>query len=448
VWDDPASLRHLMRLCAPLVIREGAALQLWRTDDDPPAQQCIAALTRAYNGRFPANRSLRADLLGRGAEEHVPADALVLHARREPPEFLGQRTALTDVSAVERVLDERWPLSPPSVVCGAPPTEAVQLSVIIPTHDRPDCLRGCLTALAGQTLSAEAFEVIVIDDGSTPPVALEPSDWPFGLRLLRQDGAGPARARNVAMRLAEAETVVFFDDDAVPGSGCLAAHLAAQQAADRPTGVVGTFALLPHLRTDAFTELVERSTILFAQPELSPDAPCAASALCTGNLSLPRAVIEAVGGFDERMTWAGGEDSELGTRLARFEGVAVRYVPACDSGHDHALTVHDFAARQRKLGWSALYIALRRGDPGYVVGPGNTPPGDRFWEALRLELQQMGDEQERLIAQIEEVCASADPVSGSEEIRPLVHRVGYISFIRGLLDARAELMIGAGWRAW
>ena len=43
----------------------------------------------------------------------------------------------------------------------------LHLSVIIPTYNRSDVLKKCLKALNAQTLPKTAFEVIVIDDGST-----------------------------------------------------------------------------------------------------------------------------------------------------------------------------------------------------------------------------------------------------------------------------------------
>lgn len=47
----------------------------------------------------------------------------------------------------------------------------IELSVIIPTHNRADRLRVCLEALSHQTQPATDFEVIVVDDGSTDGTA-------------------------------------------------------------------------------------------------------------------------------------------------------------------------------------------------------------------------------------------------------------------------------------
>ena len=62
-------------------------------------------------------------------------------------------------------------------------------SVIIPTQNRPEAIRMCLDALALQALSPGTFEVIVVDDGSTRPLSIDPAAWAhaFPLTLIRQE---------------------------------------------------------------------------------------------------------------------------------------------------------------------------------------------------------------------------------------------------------------------
>ena len=45
------------------------------------------------------------------------------------------------------------------------------VSVVISTWNRLELLQGLLDALGRQTLAADRFEVIVVDDGSKVPVA-------------------------------------------------------------------------------------------------------------------------------------------------------------------------------------------------------------------------------------------------------------------------------------
>lgn len=70
------------------------------------------------------------------------------------------------------------------------------ISVIIPTYNRPRQLAQCLEALSATR--GGNFEVIVVDDGSPEPA--EAVTHTFADRLdiicLRQKNAGPASARN------------------------------------------------------------------------------------------------------------------------------------------------------------------------------------------------------------------------------------------------------------
>src|SRR5690242_3361023 len=87
---------------------------------------------------------------------------------------------------------------------------ATNISVIVPTYHAASCLRLCLDHIYNST--AQAFEVIVVDDGSTDnsvDIAREYSAKviPLGSNY------GPAHARNVAARAARGDVLLFLDSD-------------------------------------------------------------------------------------------------------------------------------------------------------------------------------------------------------------------------------------------
>lgn len=82
--------------------------------------------------------------------------------------------------------------------------EAPRFSVIVPGHGRPGPLAACLRALARQDYPADRYEVIVVDDGSEPPLGPGDADDPR-VRWLRQPHAGPAAARNAGAATARGE---------------------------------------------------------------------------------------------------------------------------------------------------------------------------------------------------------------------------------------------------
>ncbi len=89
------------------------------------------------------------------------------------------------------------------------------LSVILCTHNpRRDFLSRTLSALQGQTLPVSAWELLVVDNASQPPVAdLADLRWHPAARVLLESELGltPARLRGIAE--ARGELLVFVDDD-------------------------------------------------------------------------------------------------------------------------------------------------------------------------------------------------------------------------------------------
>ena len=96
-----------------------------------------------------------------------------------------------------------------------------RISVIIPAYGRPRFLRELLESVCLESES-NLVEVIVIDDGSTEPIApaLAAEFASVPVRFERQDHAGTAAARNFGASLARGEFLLFIDDDdlLVPGS--------------------------------------------------------------------------------------------------------------------------------------------------------------------------------------------------------------------------------------
>jgi glycosyltransferase involved in cell wall biosynthesis len=83
------------------------------------------------------------------------------------------------------------------------------VSVVLPTHNRPELLLEALGSLLQQT--CQDWELIVVDDASTPP-AVVPDDQ--RIRIVRHDiGKGGAACKNTGIVLARAPLIAFLDDD-------------------------------------------------------------------------------------------------------------------------------------------------------------------------------------------------------------------------------------------
>jgi len=87
-----------------------------------------------------------------------------------------------------------------------------RISVVVGTYNRPKDVMDTVTSLVSQ--SVKPFEIIIIDDGSTPPLNLRFSQKK--LKLIRFDkNVGACSARNYGINVAKGEYVAFIDDDAM-----------------------------------------------------------------------------------------------------------------------------------------------------------------------------------------------------------------------------------------
>jgi glycosyltransferase involved in cell wall biosynthesis len=189
-------------------------------------------------------------------------------------------------------------------------------SVVVPTYNRLGRLRHVIAAFENQTYPSDAYEVIVISDGSTDGTDsyLETLRSSMQLRWLAQVNQGPAAARNAGVRTAVGEFVVFVDDDVVPEPQLLAEHARSHQEAGLDVVVLGPlltpegFEMAPWVRWEQDMLMKQYSAML------NGDWAASARQFYTGNASLRRSRILAAGGFDEDFRRA--EDVELAYRLA------------------------------------------------------------------------------------------------------------------------------------
>ena len=175
----------------------------------------------------------------------------------------------------------------------------VDFDVVIPSAGRAS-LRTLLAALARDRESLGS--IIVVDDRGA---GLEAADRPAGLAIsvVPGLGRGPASARNLGWRTSNATWVAFLDDDVVPEPGW-ARRLAEDLEAAGPRCAGSQGRIVVPLAQDRRPTDWERNV-----------AGLERARWATADLAYRRAVLEAVGGFDERFPRAYREDSELGLRV-------------------------------------------------------------------------------------------------------------------------------------
>jgi glycosyltransferase involved in cell wall biosynthesis len=224
-----------------------------------------------------------------------------------------------------------------------------KISIIIPHYNRIAALIQTLLGLARQTLSAEFFEVIIVDDGSTDdsPAIINMLAPPYALSLYQQTNRGPGAARNLGADHSRAELLVFLDADMAPSEGLLSEYWAAHAENPR-TVIMGRQLLWKAAYPPGFPELYAFSLAYDLGPE--PLAPPFYT-LASGNFAIDRASFIQLGGFDERFMAA--EDVELGYRATRCN-IPILYNPKAIGYHNHPKTL-DAIYRQSRASarWTA-----------------------------------------------------------------------------------------------
>jgi glycosyltransferase involved in cell wall biosynthesis len=87
----------------------------------------------------------------------------------------------------------------------------MNISVVIPTHNRAHTLSRALDSVLAQESSAT--EIIVVDDGSNDGTDLVLRDRYAGVRVLYQQQQGVSAARNRGIRAAAGEWIALLDSD-------------------------------------------------------------------------------------------------------------------------------------------------------------------------------------------------------------------------------------------
>lgn len=193
----------------------------------------------------------------------------------------------------------------------------VELSVVIPTKDRPAMLPRALGSVLGQV---DDGEVIVVDDGSLPEnreavrevCAADPR-----VRLVENEvSGGPSAARNRGIAAARGRYVGVLDDD----DEWLGGKWTAQRDILHRQGSPEDLVVLTGVRMEHVPHLRPNDVPGVAEPQrlgsLSELFRRVSPRVFLNTFVMPVSLIRAAGCYDERMRW--GEHTDLLIRISKL----------------------------------------------------------------------------------------------------------------------------------
>ncbi len=236
-------------------------------------------------------------------------------------------------------------------------------SVIVPAFNAAKTIEHCLTALRAQTVSADAYEIIVIDDGSTDATPAVVAKFP-NVRLIPSMHRGAAAARNLGARHARGAVLLFTDADCEPTPNWIAQMLA-PFADTHVVGAKGTYRTKQREWVARFVQLEYEEKYARMARASSIDFIDTYSAAYRRDIFLQNA------GFDETFPTASVEDQEFSFRLARQNQLMV-FAPNAIVFHRHVTSLATYARRKFRIGfWK---VRVHRRHPGKMWRDAHTPP--------------------------------------------------------------------------
>lgn len=191
----------------------------------------------------------------------------------------------------------------------------VFFSTVIPVFNRADLVIKTLESVFDQEFPDQ--EIIVVDDGSTDGTLEVLAKYSNRIKVIRQENKGPGEARNLGIRHAQGQYIVFLDSDDIWFPWTLSTFKQVIKEYDFPSFIAGNAAYFHN-----------HSELLNIQPK-ALQSKCFTDYYATSNQDLPfltsavavkRTVVQQIGGFTTQKINA--EDNDLWLKL----GVAEKFV--------------------------------------------------------------------------------------------------------------------------
>lgn len=220
------------------------------------------------------------------------------------------------------------------------------VSIIIPVFNDQVGIETCLRFVESTTYSSERYEVIVVDNGSTPALIL-PVFTGGSVKLVRCGERGSYAARNAGVKVASGDVLAFIDADCWPAMSWLERGVVALAEASTPVVIGGD--VLFDMPSNPSSVALYQGVVGFGQKDNIENRRFSA----TANLFCTRSIFEQIGSFDERLL--SGGDREWCWRATR-SGVSVRFAPDAIVYTKPRETLGDAVRQARRVAAGRKYL--------------------------------------------------------------------------------------------
>ena len=195
----------------------------------------------------------------------------------------------------------------------------MNISIVIPTYNRKLKLKQCLEALFEQDYPKHAFEIIVIDDGSTDGTRdmLEAlAKLNSNLRYFIQRNNGPAAARNLGIKYCQSQIIGFTDNDCILQKDWVKKMVAAHEMEPQAAAVGGVTEVNRQNIKARVSQFLSDGAI---QTEI--DGKTETIFFPTCNVTIKRQYLNE--GFNELFPLPAGEDLDFFWRIFKQGGIFI-----------------------------------------------------------------------------------------------------------------------------
>lgn len=194
-----------------------------------------------------------------------------------------------------------------------------EISIVIPVKDNQNGIDFFLNEFF-KTHSKHNYprEIIIVDNNSMENVEIY-DEFPIPVMIFKCLKNGPASARNFGLNKASGDWILFTDSDCVPSSTFLVGYT------NSLNGSIGYAGNVKALGCNKISKYCESQEILLPLKDYENGSIPQPGYLITANALVWKKALDTVGGFNENIKIAAGEDIDLGFRLLEIGNLSYAF---------------------------------------------------------------------------------------------------------------------------